>query len=284
MHCNYVVVVVLYNKQVAASTTLSTLADYDFKTAKLIIHNNGPQSIELDSTSENAFQQCFGQIELNNCLDNPSLSVIYNRYIQSYPEAEKFVLLDDDTTINETFQQALLKGEADVECPKIISVFDKETYYPMSHNAVVADAEELDPFSAVSIGSGLIIRRSLVDKFRQHGLSLFDEHYALYGVDTSFFRRIHLLAHKGVAITLSTTCYLMHSLSRTEGAMNDFRRKERIWDLAISTRQYPSVRGYYVFLKRVLSDLCAFKFRDTFLLISAFIAGRHPKCRTLKNQ
>lgn len=42
----------------------------------------------------------------------------------------------------------------------------------------------------ISIGSGLVIYKSLVECFRKDNLKLFDERYALYGVDYSFFRRI----------------------------------------------------------------------------------------------
>ncbi|RNM05575.1 glycosyltransferase family 2 protein [Dickeya undicola] len=272
------ILVVLYNKGLESSTTLQTLIQHPFKSIKLTIHNNGPFRISEEDGFFLRLKTIYEQVELVNCLENQPLSQVYNRFIANNLHVERWVILDDDTTINESFWFAVEHTQADIECPRIISSINYKTYYPVSKGEVVLSYQDLDPATAFSIGSGLIIHRRLWDVFERHGLSLFDENYALYGVDVSVFRRIHRMSTSGEKFVLRSSCYLEHGLSRSEKKESEFRIAENLIDLAISARRYPQFHLYYHLGWRLLKQFIRLRFKTVMVATQAFFRGKHPRC------
>ncbi|AGP46915.1 hypothetical protein D3C81_20140 [compost metagenome] len=275
------IVVVVYNKDIEDSITLNTLVNYDFHNSKLVIHNNGPKNITLGGDIARKINSKFKVVELVNCLSNSPLSMLYNKFIQDNIDAKQFIILDDDSTITEEFVQAINRNEADMELPRIISRTDHVTYYPIEKKKVVTVDRELDPRKSFSIGSGLVIHRSLVEKFQKHNISLFDENYALYGVDVSVFRRIYQLIDKGENFKIKTSSFLKHSLSRTEGKESPFRIKERLIDIAVTTRRYPTLRMHIHLLKKIAINLVGFQFDNVSSILKAYFTGMHPRCKAV---
>ncbi|MCL2896208.1 glycosyltransferase family protein [Brenneria tiliae] len=276
-----VILVIMYNKALHESTTLDTISNYYFNNTKLVIHNNGPREITYEREFLSKLECCFdNQVELINCLDNWPLSIIYNEFFLKYNNAGKFIILDDDTEISESFIDAIKSSYVDLELPKIISTSDKKIYYPVCKSGIVTTDTDLDSESALSIGSGLIINRTLVEKFKKHNLKPFDEHYALYGVDFSLFRRIYKIVSKGENVSVRSSSFLMHSLSRLDQSenKNDFRTRERALDIAISARRYPSLYLYYKFFSGIISEFMKMKWGNVFSMIKAYFLGVHPKC------
>ncbi|MCP5961216.1 hypothetical protein NL379_28800, partial [Klebsiella pneumoniae] len=82
--------------------------------------------------------------------------------------------------------------DIDIELPKIISMSDNVQYYPLVNGAIeqkdgiISNAKEI-----FSIGSGLVISKGVKLYFIENKMELFDSHFALYGVDFSFFRKIN---------------------------------------------------------------------------------------------
>ncbi|MEF3090115.1 glycosyltransferase family 2 protein [Raoultella scottii] len=272
-------VIVLYDKKVNDSTTIKSLLLSGISDVTVVIHNNGPQKIELDSDLIIESRCKNVELKLNNCTSNKPLSVIYNDFIEEYNHFDKFIIFDDDSEVTSSFIKAIYDCEYDVQLPLIISRIDGKIYYPMTYGKVVEGEGTFDPQCTHSIGSGLIIDKRVVDIFKSKATQLFDEHYALYGVDISFFRRIWLFSTQGDVFKFKTSSRLIHSLSRAEGEESTFRRKERLIDFAITVRHYPSARGWLSYGKRMLLNVLYLRFSDIHTMCDALIHGNHPRCR-----
>lgn len=275
------ILVIIYNKTLQESTTLTTLSDHHFSNTKLVIQNNGPYEIGYDCELSVRLNKCFNsQVELINCLDNMPLSIIYNDFFLKYKDSERYILLDDDTEISELFVKAIKNSHVDLEVPKIISSGDGKVYYPICENMVVTTDRDLDPESALSIGSGLIINRTLIEKFKRHDLKLFDEHYALYGVDYSLFRRIYKILDKGERVKIRSSSFLVHSLSRLDDSLreNSFRNIERALDVAVSARRYPTLHLHYLLVRKFISESIKMNWGNAYNIVKAYLLGSHPRC------
>ncbi|HAT4914913.1 glycosyl transferase [Serratia marcescens] len=281
MRYNNAIVVVVYNKKIEDSATLNTLVEHDFFNSKLVIHNNGPESIALQGKLAEKIEAKFKCVELINSLNNLPLSMLYNDFIRDNEEAGRFIILDDDSTITEAFARAVNYNEDDMELPRIISRVDGVTYYPIETKKVVTTERYLDHRTSYSIGSGMVINNSLVKKFQEHNVDLFDENYALYGVDVSVFRRIYQLIDKGEAFKIKSSSYIYHSLSRAEGKESPFRIRERLIDTAITTRRYPTVRLHIHLMKKLIINVIKLNGNNAASIIKAYLTGMHPRCKTM---
>ncbi|HFV9295193.1 glycosyl transferase [Serratia fonticola] len=283
MACSNAVIVIVYNKKLEDSVTLNTMVHYDFHDTRLVIHNNGPEHVSLNGDLERKIKVKFKEVELINCLSNYPLSKLYNDFIAKNSNAKQFIILDDDSSITDEFVSAIFYNEVDLELPRIISRADDEVYYPIEGKTVVTVTCDLDPKTSYSIGSGLIINNSLVSKFQKHNIKIFDENFALYGVDVSLFRRIYQLINKGEIFKIRTSSYLKHSLSRTEGKESSFRVKERLIDVAVATRRYPSFRSHVYLSKKIMTNIVKFNFDNVYLILNAYFSGMHPRCKDQRN-
>ncbi|WP_323635188.1 glycosyl transferase [Pectobacterium polaris] len=277
-----IVLVVIYNKALDESVTLNSFLKYKLKNSKLIIHNNGPQGVRFDDLLHERLNNNFDcHVELINSLDNKPLSIIYNEmFIKN--NANRFIILDDDTGLSQSFFELLKTSDFDVDLdiPKIISSIDGAIYYPISNGKVVKDSTILDARNVLSIGSGLVINRTLIEKFNRYNLDLFDENYALYGVDYSLFRRMWWVVKQGDEIHVRSSFSLEHSLSRADRneKYNKVRNRERILDVAITARRYPSLYSYNIFFRRISREILKINFDNVVCMIMTYISGRHPRC------
>ncbi|WP_227536752.1 glycosyltransferase family 2 protein [Klebsiella michiganensis] len=279
MNIKVAIIVVIYNKSVEKSNTINTLLSAKLFDATIIIHNNGPENIALPNDVFQACRERNIKINLINCISNKPLSFVYNDFIEQYCCFDKLIILDDDSEITELFINSIYDEECDIQLPQIISREDGKIYYPMENGKVIVSKTILNPKVTHSIGSGLIIDRNVVTIFKENSLRLFDEHYALYGVDVSLFRRIWELSNRGISFKLKSSSYIIHSLSRTEGVESPFRRKERLIDFAITVKRYGSLRSKMSFCKKTLINLLSLKFDDIAVMYDAYIHGSHPRCR-----
>ena len=270
-------VVVLYGKELQDSKTLMSLLKYEFKFNTLLVYNNGPSLLSTDNTFICMLKNRFEQVTVIEDITNAPLSKIYNYFLKNV-KSNSYVILDDDTELNENYIFMLIqnasKQEYDLVIPKIIS-FDSRQYYPISNGVVIEKEGYIEgETNLLSISSGIVLNKSIFSKMLLNDNNIFDERYALYGVDTSFFKKIT----KNPDVKICISSYLSHSLSRAESKDNYFRRKERLIDLAISTRCYPSLFNYYYYLKKLISLLFTCEFKLAILMIHVFLKGRHPKC------
>ncbi|CAI0760708.1 Uncharacterised protein [Serratia entomophila] len=281
------ILIVLYNKKLNESKTLKSLLSYKISNAELFIANNGPKNLEVgDDDFYNQLVEHFEKVQIANFIENRPLSVIYNDFIKSNAFSERFVLLDDDSDLPEKFINSINSkdDDFDLELPRIKSVVDGVTYYPLEHGRVITeDKDNLDVQSTISIGSGLIIRRSLVEKFSDAGRELFDERFALYGVDYSLFRIMRKIKVKNkIDFNIRTHSYINHSLSRTEGKTSEHTVNERLYDAILSARHYPSSNTIWILLRKIIKYTLNLNFKKITYIFSVFIKGIHPRCAANK--
>ncbi|CAI1121558.1 glycosyltransferase family 2 protein [Serratia entomophila] len=285
--CTVSILVVLYNKKLEESKTLKSLLSFDILNAELFIANNGPSSIEITNDSfYDRLGNHFGKVQVANFIENRPLSIIYNDFINANDYSEKFVFLDDDSELSVDFINRVNSNAKsfDLELPRIKSVVDGVIYYPVERGRVVTeDKDHLDVQSTISIGSGLIITRSLIEKFAAVGSNLFDERFALYGVDYSLFRIMKRINKKNKTnFNLKTYSYINHSLSRAEGKTSEHTVNERLYDAILSARHYPSSNTIWILLRKIIKYTLNFNFKKIAYIFSVFIKGVHPRCATNK--
>ncbi|WP_130016024.1 glycosyltransferase family 2 protein [Serratia liquefaciens] len=274
---NYAILVVLYNKEMKDSETLNSLSKYSFPTGDIRVLNNGPYKINQDNDLFDKLKLKYNNIEVITHLDNRPLSKIYNEFIgdASY---DYYVILDDDSELTSDFMSSIGNANVDIILPQILSKTDGSIYYPVKNGLVVNECKSLDLAGVVSITSGVIIKRDLIKKVRARFSNVFDERFALYGIDTSFFLRLQRLRDKGVMLSAKCESILYHSLSRTEGKMPKFRRIERLYDIAVTARHYPEYVTFYHLVKKIILSLANLDFQGAAILIKYYTIGKHPRC------
>lgn len=280
---NNIIAVVLYNKEFSSSLTLNNLLHITLNNTHLVIINNGPNEIEFDSLYYE-LKSKFTSVTYLEYLENRSLAVIYNTIINNYNEYDRFILFDDDTNISDLFFQDMqnyYNVDVMLQIPRIIDSERKLIHYPLCNDKVY-NADIPYTFNVndkiISIGSGLVIYKSLVECFRKDNLKLFDERYALYGVDYSFFRRIQRIK-KQYDIRVQIFSTLEHSLSKTNTSFSEWRHREHLYDYAISCRFY-SKSGIHMVLgmtRCFLREIISCRFNNLKLLTLTFIKGHHPR-------
>ncbi len=280
MHELSSLLVIVYGKKLSESQTITSLAKYNFKDVVLRIVNNGPEKFDSNDTNEliSKLKKSFFSVDIIEHIENIPLSIAYNRFVECYPSSKKYIFLDDDSTITDDF--AFFIGNDfyyDLELP-LIKCADI-CYYPTENKVPINKYCELDGRQVMSIGSGMVVSCSLKKKFEQHNVKLFDEHYALYGVDTSFFKRMKKIIDSGTDIKIKCNSHIVHSLSRTEGVISDFRKKERQLDLALTMRHYPDWKIIKSFFSQCIKSLFKGNVSTIVIMFDAFFSGMHPRCK-----
>lgn len=276
------ILVLLYNKEIFESETISTLS-FEGKSTfnlKVVIWNNGPNSLKNKDVS---FIRNKGfEVFLVETLHNESLSVIYNRFL-SECQAERYIILDDDSTLNgkyllEAFSirsdkigMPVIKNRHEIVYPKI----NKKTY----NNSFLESDDKI-----LTIGSGLIIGGGIVKKLNEIYGSVFDEKFYFYGIDTTFCLRLY---NSKMISQIEIISGFEHKLSRfSEGdSLSDFRRLERSYDMGLTMRYYNNknflsnfnrifklgFKSFHSFLLRKKTEILFLHF------LRALVIGKHYK-------
>lgn len=274
-----VILVILYNKKIEDSVTLKSLLKVDLTDYFLIIYNNGPYALCKDQLYFD-LEDNTGEIELVNDLNNKPLSMIYNSVINKSENAENIIIFDDDSSIPNDFFIFPLWEQVDLMIPMIKSTTSNEIFYPISNYSIITMPKEIrNEEFIISIGSGLIINKKIREKFKTHGIDLFDEQFSLYGVDFSFFRRIQQLKNKGEIINIRIHSYLIHSLSKLELKQEKWRENERLHDAILSAIHYKTgYKKYGALAKYILRYLIKLDFSSLKLIINDLKYKSHPNC------
>lgn len=276
------ILVLLYNKKISESKTLSTLAAsyYQFSNAKLVIWNNGPKRLKAIDVS--IFTDLGYQVQIEETINNESLAIIYNSFIRNN-EAEKYIFLDDDSTLNADYIKAASESDSSVISMPIITSGGEVENPTINSISFDFNKKIVSTDTVMTIGSGLVIGRSIVLKLQERFNSVFDERFYFYGVDTTFCHRLKM---SKLVENIRIITGFEHSLSRLEtesNTMYKFRRKERSYDLGMTLRYYYSIRrSVYILAVVTLHILkCALlKKKSLFslpLLFRAYVTGKHYK-------
>ncbi|HBR1454548.1 glycosyltransferase [Klebsiella quasipneumoniae] len=282
------ITVIIYGKKPIESLTLNKLLELKYDNYQLLLVNNGPELIEPNDSFLESFSIKKNKALIINYTDNKALSFIYNMVLNDYEKHDRFVFFDDDSDIDDGFFESLdatYNNMMDLQLPLI---FDNDNaYYPIIDGVIYSDEksanEKIGKYNDLfSIGSGLIIYSNLVKKFQQRNMKLFDDNFALYGVDYSFFRRIAILKNKHQEdVNVAISSKINHSLSRTSNEYSSWRHKERLLDIVLTQRYYSkgiSISTLILF-KLILKEALKLRLKNIYLIISTFIIGCHPRCR-----
>lgn len=267
------------------SSTLNSLSSLELSGGDytLVVINNGPKEIihesgNLFSSFKNVFFECF--------LENLPLSKLYNYLIKKYNDFDRFIFFDDDTSVPHDFFSSLdelYEFGIDMQLPKIISSYDQVAYYPLVNGEVDSSIfrNYLPGDEVYSIGSGMVIYKSLLDKLSTCNELPFDERFALYGVDMSIFRIMRkVYFDNDLSFQLQLASEINHSLSRVSDVDNTFRKRERIYDSVLSSLNYPQslFKTFKIMIKSLwycFSNVDVICFSN---LVKIFFSKKHPRC------
>ncbi|WP_350628470.1 hypothetical protein [Pseudoalteromonas sp. CAL260-MNA-CIBAN-0059] len=275
------VLVVLYDIEFMDSITLNTLYRLNLagklsNQCNLVIHNNGPRSLKdkfnTCSLVLNLREQ-FCQVSFKEDKNNSALSHVYN----DLGKESSCLILDQDTTITLGYISSLesfmkTKEELLIPIVKVGSTF----CYPKEKGKIVINMKEgIRPLNKViSIMSGTCIKPSLIDKLEQKFITTFDDRFAFYGVDTTFFLRCRRVKLKQYYLAAA----IKHDLSSvTESELSNFRLEERLIDSVLQLRVYPSlgaIKGALLFMMSI-NKIRLLKHAK--LLFKVFLIGKHPR-------
>ncbi|HHO8393076.1 hypothetical protein Q6288_06400 [Klebsiella quasipneumoniae] len=280
-----IILVLLYNKECYESNTLKALSQNAYSDYDLYVYNNGPNTIEFNNELLNSIVDKINGMYFSESLNNMPLSHIYNDFFEKFPNHDRYIIFDDDTNVGDCFFSVLDSEEnireIDLQLPLIKSSTSNDIYYPEVNGKICGKYCAIKNHDTVrSIGSGLIIYKKMILSFYKNNMQLFDEHFALYGVDTSLFQRISVLRKNGINFNIVIAGELIHSLSRVDESASDWRRIERLYDRILSILYYsPSKklmlwRLSKVFIKSALS----FNLSNCLLILKTIKKGSHPRC------
>jgi len=271
------ILVVLYDVDVLSSETIKSLMihldnKYSVINKKILVFNNGPSKVSVDYNCFEAFDE--KNFILENNINNVPLSILYNDVISRY-KCDRYAILDHDSVVSEDYIAQLDDESYDICVPRIKSLSDDIIYYPFSDNKIITVDSTLNAKNCYSIGSGLLISKRVTEKLFTTYNNVFDECYALYGVDVTFFKRINKIRDQDIKIICRGE--LLHSLSRVDAVENKFRQMERALDYGITARRYPSLRRSFGLMREVFTKFFGFRFHQLKYTLVGFLLGAHPR-------
>ncbi|QDD91389.1 glycosyltransferase family 2 protein [Pseudomonas oryzihabitans] len=272
--------VVLYGLRPRDSATLRSLLAQPVASlpadSGLLVWNNGPQAMDETERQTLLATPGWAQVLIEEDLGNPPLSRVYNRALQL--GSERLVVFDQDTVVDERYLQALGR-EAELLVPLVLGA--GAIRYPHQYKQVVTSEGPLDPQATVTISSGLCLSRGLAQRIAARHGDVFDERFALYGVDVSFFLRVQGLAREE-SVELLCAGVLDHSLSELEEetpAQRRFRDIEKFYVALLLRLHYKGAsRGKVLrYLGRQLLGNRPYLYGVLPQMLRTVFRGRHPR-------
>lgn len=274
------ILVLLYNKEISEANTLRSLLTLpiQFSNSRLVIWNNGPN--KLVNTDCDAFKQLGYEVSIKETLNNESLAVIYNQFIAEN-ESEKYIFLDDDSALTNHYVSESSKLSGTQLGMPIITSEGKIQSPSIDHKRYSKPINLTAKNKVRTIGSGLVIGGSVINKLNELYGSAFDERFYLYDVDTTFCLRLY---QSKLTPQIQIISGFEHSLSRLtieSSELSEFRRKERSCALGLRFRYYvPITKAVLLVLKTFLGGLRKGLVGKQYKVslphfIKAYILGKH---------
>ena len=272
--------VVLYGLRPAESATLDSLLAQPSASlpadSVLLVWNNGPQPLAQADRQTLLAAPGWTEVLISEDLGNPPLSRVYNQALRL--GAERLVIFDQDTVVDARFLQALGQ-QAELLVPLVLGA--GAIRYPHQYKAVVTAEGPLDPQATVTISSGLCLTQGLAARIAARHGDVFDERFALYGVDVSFFLRVQALAREE-PVELLCAGILDHSLSELEAetpAQRRFRDIEKFYVALLLRLHYKGAsRGKVLrYLGRQLLGNRLYLYGVLPQMLRTVLSGRHPR-------
>lgn len=279
--------VLLYNKEIQNSNTLNQLLDskLSFARCQLTIWNNGPKLLMNQAVSN--FEKLGFSVSIVETLENRSLAKVYNQFAGSV-KSDKYVILDDDSILNDDYLKDVLAAKNDEVCIPIIRMNDEVKGPRINKKMVLEPSQFTNRVRISAIGSGTVLGSKVAELMEQQEGTVFDEKFFFYGVDTTFFLRLNRLSQEVPFRVISS---FSHSLSRYEkesDKVREFRKKERSCTTALRLRYYkPVLNGFTLYLKHMLSSSSKVIFGKESKInfkefTQAYVSGKHYRARNQK--
>lgn len=280
--------VILYNSSLTDSTTLQSLLNCQIPQnliIKLTIWNNGPYLLEDKEISKFfvQFKKLGFNVEIYQDVRNLALSKIYNYQVNN-GSFDFFIPFDQDSYLSADFFQIVAKhANYFLILPKIKSNNRIKFPYYVKQGPILKEGKvELN--RVTSINSGIAISKQLVDIFKNEKLNLFDEHFALYGIDTVFFLNLWMLYKKYSHMTGGCFGEIKHSLAMDEeqeklGKLSPNRRLEYLYFFILYRLHYKK-RSKLSVLFLVIKKICQAKIKNKksiFNILQCVFTGQHPR-------
>lgn len=272
------ILIVTYNCSMERSQTIHTLSTskVGFDGVRLCIWNNGPKEISIPTDMLAALREKGFEVTITQTPWNAPLSWIYNYFIGKYP-ADRYVILDHDSILPEEYLRYIVENKGIFVGMPIIRANETSRFPRANERFSIGPYTKGD--NVRSIGSGLLISQEAVERIKDAYGDVFDENFALYGVDTSFFSRICKLK---LVEKLQCIPAINHSLSRFEveaKEIKDFRKVEQSYYVGLILRHYPSLGVVLKLIKQMAKYFCCKNKILITRVIKAFIQGRHERCK-----
>lgn len=274
MDISFSFLIVCYNCELEQSRTIAGVMKHivGICNVNVVIWNNGP--ILWDSDFNDVIHLQSSNIKIVQTPENRPLSWIYNDFIAMY-SSDYYVILDHDSDVTAQFMSDVQTLQYEQLCLPII--YSKGVAINPTCNGLFNPGPYAKNQKVMSIGSGLVLSGKLVNIMHKRWGSVFDERFALYGVDTTFFNRVSKLKCSDLIRTISG---FEHSLSRNESEserVQKMRRDERSIDLGLSLRLYPSLGLYWHLSKILLKKCLGINLINFSVVVNSFFSGRHPR-------
>lgn len=272
------ILVVTYNCSLELSQTLHSLSasGVRFDGVSLCIWNNGPKEISVAAEALAALREKGFEVIIKQTPWNAPLSWIYNYFIESY-QADRYVILDHDSVLSEEYLKLIADNKEVFLGLPIVKVKGVPRYPSVKDQFSIGPYGKEDKVR--SLGSGLLISQKAIDAVKSSYGDVFDENYALYGVDTSFLQRV-----QEVALSNNLQCIpcIEHSLSDFEEEKKEvkrFRKIERSYAFGLHLRYYPTKKRMRKLIKQAFKSIFG---KNKILIteaIKAFVKGHHERCK-----
>jgi len=272
------ILVVTYNCSMERSQTIHSLltSKVGFDGVRLCFWNNGPKEIPVPTDTLAALGEKGFEVTIKQTPWNAPLSWIYNFFIEKNP-ADRYVILDHDSILSEEYLQYIVENKDVFLGMPIVKIKGVPRYPRVKKRFSIGPYFKEDEVR--SLGSGLLISQEAIDIVKDSYGNAFDENFALYGVDFSFFYRVHRL---GLDEKLQSVPSIEHSFSDFEEEAKEikrFRRIERSYDFGLQLRHYPSFGRVRKLMKQMIKSFLG---KNKILItkaLKAFIQGRHERCK-----
>ncbi|OCG41679.1 glycosyltransferase family 2 protein [Gilliamella sp. Bif1-4] len=281
-------IIILYNENIENSKTFESLLNSDRSdiTLNVIIWNNGPKSLNLQE-----FRQCKSVCDSKNIslsiyenLHNIALSKIYNFFINR-ESFDFFTILDQDSILNnDFFQNIKINNDFDVIIPQVYSAgwISKENSlcFPIYHeNRKIFDKKAFIMGEIESISSGLTLSNQLIKYISKSKQEIFNERYALYAIDTSFF--LNLIALKQTEFKGICVGKINHSLDfnlQDRKKVSPMRRLEMEYSKVLNKIFYDkkSRLNIFLYLLRKFTRR-EYSYSEFLKLIKCLFKKKHPR-------
>ncbi|MDF7649026.1 hypothetical protein F3J38_00480 [Pantoea sp. Acro-805] len=268
------------------SPTLNSLMKSECLLDELLIINNGVGTKDIDKDFIHNLGIKIKKISVRHFLDVRPLSWIYNGVLNEYTQSDRFIFFSDEFVLESNYIHNLNTCYSDVidlQIPNIRDGVSKQVIYPRLNKFVqkIPDGMKIDSqYTLLSINSGLVIYRSLIDKFAECNMEVFDNRFALYGVDYNFFNRLEMLKKEDYKICVQVINTIESSVPEIEEQDGRSQEVERLYDRVLSGKYY-SKNKFFIYLRLLrisFQQLIRFKFSNLELIFKIFAQGKHPRC------